>query len=137
MSNNPTNPYASTSMPPEGNHIPAGVDPALLAKINAIVKDAGQFWLAMILCLCCSALVIIFIGIWYAVRLMQWNSIANSQSWLMVPNAPPGSLPAKFQSAKTKLIIGMVFGFVVLFLVFAYVCLVVFLGATTQVQGNP
>ena len=129
MSNDPTNPYASTSMPTESNSIPAGVDPALLAKINAIVKDAGQFWLAMILCLCCSALGSVIIGIWYAVRLMQWNAIANSQSWLMVPNAPSGSLQAKFQGARTKLIIGMVFGFVILFLLFAYVCLLS-LGAT-------
>lgn len=129
MSNDPTNPYASTSMPTESNSIPAGVDPALLAKIKAIVKDAGQFWLAMILCLCCSALGSVIIGIWYAVRLMQWNAIANSQSWLMVPNATPGSLQAKFQGARTKLIIGMVFGFVILFLLFAYVCLLS-LGAT-------
>lgn len=137
MSNDPTNPYASTSIPIEANNIPAGVDPVLLAKINAIVKDAGQFWLAMIMCLCCSALGSIIIGIWYAVRLMQWNAIANNQAWLMVPDAQPGSLPAKFQGARTKLIIGMVFGFVVLFMLFVYFCLVVFLGATSQVQGNP
>ena len=136
MSNDPSNPYASTSMPTEANNIPAGLDPAMLAKINAIVKDAGQFWLAMILCLCCSALGSVIIGIWYAVRLMQWNAIANSQSWLMVPNAPRGSLQAKFQGARTKLIIGMVFGFVILFLLLAYFCLVL-LGATVQVQGNP
>jgi hypothetical protein len=137
MSNDQINPYAATSVPTESNNIPAGVDPVLLAKINAIVKDAGQFWLAMILCLCCSALGSVIIGIWYTVRLMQWNAIANSQSWLMVPNAPAGSLPAKFQGAKTKLIIGMVFGFVILFLLLAFFCLQLLLGASIQVQGNP
>ncbi len=137
MPNDPANPYASSSVPTEINNIPAGVDPALLAKINAIVKDAGQFWLAMILCLCCSALGSLIIGIWYSVRLTQWNAIAKSQAWLMVPNAPTGSLPAKFQSAKTKLIIGMVFGFVVLFAVLAYVVVLAILGASIQVQANP
>jgi hypothetical protein len=85
MSKDSSNPYAPTAFAIE---TPA-VDAALLAKVNAINKDAGQFWLAMLLCLLCSAL---------------------------------GSL-----------IIGMVFGIVILFAVFAYVAfLVLFVSIPSQ-----
>ncbi len=129
MSKDSGNPYAPTAFPIE---TPA-VDAALLAKVNAINKDAGQFWLAMLLCLLCSALGSLIIGVWYGVRLLQWNAIAKSQPLLMVPNAAPGSVAAKFQGAKIKLIIGMVFGIVILFAVFAYVgFLVLFVSIPSQ-----
>ena len=117
MSKDSNNPYAPTAFPAE----PPIVDAALLVKVNAIIKDAGQFWIAMLLCLLCSALGSVIIGIWYGVRLMQWSAIAKSQPLLMDPNAVPGSVAAKFQGAKIKLIIGMVFGIVILFAVFAYI----------------
>ncbi len=126
MSNDKTNPYAPTVSTTVADA--SGVDPVLLTKVNAIIKDAGQFWIAMVLCLLCSAFGSLIIGIWYAVRLMQWNAIAKSQPLLMDPNAAPGSVAAKFQGAKTKLIIGMVFGIVILFAFFAYLA---FLGLGT------
>ncbi len=134
MSNDPSNPYAPTMFP--AGMDTQGVDPILLAKVNAITKDAGQFWIAMVLCLLCSALGSLIIGIWYAVRLMQWNAIAKSQPFLMDPNAAPGSVAAKFQSAKTKLIIGMVFGIVILFAFIAYICFV-FVATTRLVATQP
>ena len=123
MSNDQNNPYAPSMFPADTNG--QGVDPVLLAKVNAITKDAGQFWVAMVLCIICSALGSLIIGIWYGVRLMQWNAIAKSQPLLMDPNAAPGSVAAKFQGAKVKLIIGMVFGIVILCVFIAYIALVV------------
>jgi hypothetical protein len=133
MSNDQSNPYAPTVSSAVADT--SGVDPVLLAKVNAIIKDAGQFWIAMVLCLLCSALGSLVIGIWYAVRLMQWNAIAKSQPLLMDPNAAPGSVAAKFQGAKTKLIIGMVFGIVILLAGLAYIGFFV-LGATSVVQRS-
>ena len=133
MSNDQSNPYAPTISSAVANT--SGVDPVLLAKVNAIIKDAGQFWIAMVLCLLCSALGSLVIGIWYAVRLMQWNAIAKSHPLLMDPNAAPGSVAAKFQGAKIKLIIGMVFGIVILLAGLAYIGFIV-LGATSVVQRS-
>ena len=133
MSNDQSNPYAPTISSAVANT--SGVDPVLLAKVNAIIKDAGQFWIAMVLCLLCSALGSLVIGIWYAVRLTQWNAIAKSQPLLMDPNAAPGSVAAKFQGAKIKLIIGMVFGIVILLAGLAYIGFIV-LGATSVVQRS-
>jgi len=122
------NPYASPqaestaaspfSVSPQGN-----IDPALLGKIEAIIKDAGQFWMAILLCFLCSGVGFVLIGPWYAVRLLQWNSIAQAQPMLLDPNAPRGSLAQKFRSAKTKLIIAMSFGAVILLAVMAFIAL--------------
>jgi hypothetical protein len=94
----------------------AQFDPAAVKKIEAVVKDAGQFWLAILLCIFCSGLGAIIIGPWYFVRLLQWNALAKHQPMLLDPSVPRGSLAQKFQSAKVKLIIGMCFGAVILVL---------------------
>jgi hypothetical protein len=110
------NPYAAPKT--DFTAVPPGtVDPALLKKIEVIIKDAGQFWLAIIICILCSALGSVIIGPWYFVRLMQWNSIAKSQPMLLDPNAPRGSVARRFQSAKIKLIIGISFGVLIFLLV--------------------
>jgi hypothetical protein len=123
VSNSPNNPYAPTALPTDNDS--SQIDPVLLAKINAIIKDAGQFWIAILLCILCSALGSVIIGIWYAVRLMQWNAIANSQPLIMAPNPAPGSIAAKFQGAKVKLIVGVVFGVCIFALMIAYVVFMV------------
>jgi hypothetical protein len=99
------------------------LDPATLRKAEAIIKDAGQFWLAILMCIFCTGLGTMIIGPWYFVRLMQWNSIARLQPVMLNPSAPRGSLEQRFQSARVKLVIGMSFGVVVLLLVIAYVAL--------------
>ena len=113
------NPYASPSFPSEP---PAGpfLPPHVIAKAEAIIKDAGQFWLAILMCIVCTALGSIIIGPWYFARLMQWNSLAREYPTLM-QRAYPGTLPHRFQGAKIKLIIGMCFGIVILGLVFLVV----------------
>ena len=133
MPTDQNNPYEPTAFP-AGAEAPA-VDTVLLAKVNAIIKDAGQFWIAMLLCILCSALGSLIIGIWYAVRLMQWNAIAKSQPLLMEPNVAPGSLAAKFQGAKIKLIIGMVFGMVILLALITYLGIVI-LAATSAIPNQ-
>lgn len=124
MSDNSTNPYAPS---PVGFDpvSPLPVDAATLSKIKAIIKDADQFWLAILLCVLCSGIGSLIIGIWYLVRLLQWNSMSKQQPLLMVANPERSSIAAKFQGAKTKLIIGLVFGMLMLFLVFVYIVLVV------------
>ena len=94
------------------------VDRATLAKIEAIAKDAGQFWLAILMCLLCVGVGSLIIGPWYLVRLIQWSSVAQRQPQLLDPHAPHGSLARRFQSAKVKLAIGICFGAVVFVLAF-------------------
>jgi hypothetical protein len=115
------NPYATPQTDVTAAPTTAHVDPATLLKIEAIIKDAGQFWLAILLCFVCGALGPIIIGPWYLVRLIQWNALAKAQPMLIDPNVPPGSVAQRFQSAKTKLIIGMSFGAVIFFLFFLVV----------------
>ncbi len=127
------NPYESTAFPlgPEA----LAVDTVLLAKVNAIIKDAGQFWIAILLCILCSALGSLIIGIWYAVRLKQWYAIAKSQPLLMEPNVAPGSVASKFQGAKIKLIIGMVFGIVIVLALISYLGIII-LVATSAIPNQ-
>lgn len=120
MSTDQPNPYAA---PVTGDATgpaigaPSNIDPPSLKKIEAIIKDAGQFWLAIIMCIVCSALGSIIIGPWYLVRFLQWRTIAREQPMLLDPNVPRGSVAQRFQSAKIKLIIGMSFGALIFMLV--------------------
>jgi len=122
-----SNPYAPPKpLPAERTGVNRGdFDAVTFKKIEAIIKDASQFWIAIILCFVCSALGLVLIGPWYLVRLLQWNSIARTHPKLIVPNAPPNSLEQRFQSAKIKLIIGLCFGLAV-FLMFGAVILILF-----------
>jgi hypothetical protein len=116
MTRDSQNPYAS----PQADSTfasQAHADQATLTKIEAIIKDAGQFWSAILMCIFCTGLGAIIIGPWYLIRLIQWSSIARAQPMLLDPNVPRGSLAQRFQSARTKLIIGMSFGALVFLLV--------------------
>jgi hypothetical protein len=115
MSMDRPNPYTSP-MADFGAPPPGAVDPRTVEKVEAIIKDAGQFWLAILMCIFCSGLGSIIIGPWYLVRLLQWNSLATSQPMLVDPHVSRGSIAHRFQSAKIKLIIGICFGAVTLVL---------------------
>ena len=93
-----------------------GIPTADLKKIQAVVKDASQFWLGILLCFLCSGIGMLVIGIWYLVRLSQWNRLASQYPILMQTDAAPGSLPQQFQSSKWKLMTGFSFGAVLLVL---------------------
>ncbi len=123
MTNDP-NPYAAPTQVAAGGSeeyqsIPAGD----LKKIQAIIKDANQFWLAILLCFLCSAIGMVLIGPWYLVRLLQWSSMANAYPHLRNGQAPPGSLAQRFQSAQWKLIVGLAVGLLIGMVVVAFLIL--------------
>lgn len=45
---------------------------------------------------------------------MQWSDLARRYPNLIAPGAQPNSLPANFQSARTKLWVGIGFGFLMM-----------------------
>lgn len=120
MTSNENNPYHNPyDAPKHGGANMAGsglgIPAADTTKIEAIAKDAGQFWLAILICIVCSSIGTLLITPWYGVRLAQWYSMKNRYPQLMDPHAPPKSLAKRFQSAQVKLMIGIVFGIVMLF----------------------
>ena len=121
---NEPNPYKAPASPAIVGSDPSDIilDPKDLKKAQAVVKDAGQFWLAILLCILCSIIGALLIPIWYTVRLVQWNSLANAYPALVVANAPKASFAAKFKSSRWKLIVGLVVGVVI----FGWVILNVF-----------
>lgn len=119
------NPYAAPVVNVPGPHRGPSLPPEDLKKIESIVKDAGQFWLALILCLFCSGIGGLIVPIWYTVRLLQWGKFSKRYPELMASNAPAGSLPAKFRSSQWKLIVGLAFGCFMLFLTAVYVAFLV------------
>ena len=116
------NPYASPSTP--AADLPT-VDPNAgristqdARKIAAIIKDASQWWLAIILCLFCTAVGMIVVGPWYGFRLVSWHSFAKKYPFLLEANPLRGSTAYKFQSAKWKLLCGLIIGLFLAGLVF-------------------
>ncbi len=132
MSEGPSNPYAPTSST-FGTELPVPMDNATRAKLDAIIKDANQFWIAILLCIFCSGIGSLIIGIWYCVRLVQWNAMARTHPLLMAANSPPTSIAGTFQRAKVKLILGLVFGAVMLALLFAYIGLL-FIASASKIS---
>ena len=115
------NPYASPAATLGGNPNPNpySLDPKDLTKVEAVIKDAGQWWLAVAISVLCSAIGFMLIGIWYFARLMQWRTLAPKYPVLLVPTADRTSLPSRFQKAKTNLILGMSIGAVLALCIFA------------------
>jgi hypothetical protein len=118
VSDESENPYAAPTAasvlpdPYSGLQIPQ----ADRKKLNAVIKDANQFWLAILLCFLCSALGLVLIGPWYLVRLMQWRSLGRTYPILLQADPIVGSVPQKFQSARLRLTLGLIFGSVMVFL---------------------
>jgi hypothetical protein len=124
LATNEPNPYAA----PQVEIPPAWAANPEQKKIEAVIKDANQFWLAIVLCIFCSGIGAILIGPWYFFRLLQWGSIARAQPALLDPNVPRGSLEQRFQSARWKLIVGICVGafmFLLTCLYFASIAVVV------------
>jgi hypothetical protein len=112
LSSDQPNPYAA----PQAEVPPTWAVNAGQNKIEAVIKDANQFWLAIFLCIFCSGLGAIIIAPWYLARLWQWNSLAKAQPLLLDPQVPHGSIQQRFQSARWKLMVGIGFGPLVLML---------------------
>jgi|LakMenEpi03Aug12_release.lakeMendotaPanAssembly.Ray.scaffolds.fasta_scaffold26815_2 hypothetical protein len=133
------NPYSAPSIIPASTQSPTlPISEPDLKSIQVIIKDAGQFWLAIILCLLCSGIGSLIIGPWYISRLLQWSKLKNKYPALMDP-APPNTLPTNFQNAQWKLIVGITFGGIILLMVLLYIGLVIVVGAAgaarMQVNG--
>lgn len=120
------NPYATPTSNDVRDHFPIELDPKDRKKVEAVIKDAGQFWLAIILCIVCSAICAIIIPIWYLVRLLQWNALGTKYPALMAPGVPANTIQAKFQSSQWKLIVGMLVGGVVFAFVILYFLVLIF-----------
>ncbi len=133
MSNAPSepNPFAPSSSLPGVSSEAFGLPADKLKKVEAVIKDAGQFWLAILICFLCTGIGLLLIGPWYLIRLLQWNSLAKEFPVLTQPNSPLGSLPMRFQSSRWKLIAGLIFAMAILLLLVMYVVLVVSLSAGT------
>ncbi len=116
MSSGGPNPYAS----PQTESTPLweeSYDAADVKKMQAIIKDAGQFWLAIAMCVLCGGTGAIVVGPWYLFRFMQWRSMAKAYPILLDRDALRGSVAQEFRSAKIQLIIGMTVGALILLLV--------------------
>ncbi|MDP1562198.1 MAG: hypothetical protein Q8M16_12535 [Pirellulaceae bacterium] len=74
------------------DQLPFVMDPADRKKLDVVIKDAGQFWIAIVLCILCSAIGSIIIPFWYLARLIQWNGLAKKYPALTVNGAPEGSI---------------------------------------------
>lgn len=115
---------ASTTTGPMGDELPFVIDPADRKKLDTVIKDAGQFWLAIVFCFFCTIAALI-IPFWYMLRLFQWSGLAKKYPDLLVDGAPTGSIQAKFRSSQWKLIVGMLVAGCVLVLLLLYIVLLV------------
>jgi hypothetical protein len=120
------NPYAPpTSAVINRDQLPFVIDPADRKKLNVVIKDAGQLWIAIVLCILCSAIGSIIIPFWYLARLIQWNGLAKKYPALLVNGAREGSIQAKFKSSQWKLIVGMVVGGCIFLCLVLYIVILV------------
>ena len=106
------NPYAPPSViapvDPLGDESSIKLDDSDQKRVNAIIQDAGQFWMATILCIVCVVIGLPLMAAWYAMRLWQWNRLAEKYPKLLASNAPRKSIQAKFQAARWKMIAGLI-----------------------------
>ena len=111
---NDPNPYSppTTNVVAQEVESDFGLSPKDLKKAKAIIKDANQFWLAIILCVVCTMVAALIFPIWYTFRLWQWNSLAKKYPVLVAPQSAE-QLPTRFKSAQWKLIVGMIAGFLI------------------------
>ncbi len=113
----PTNPYLatihSTQTDTMGAETPM-MSPEDAKRLEAVIKDANQFWLAILLVFVCTCLGSIIIGPWYFVRFLQWQKLAEKYPGLLNVPVPLGSLADRFQRAKLKLLAGAISGLLIL-----------------------
>ena len=102
------NPYASpVSAVPVRDTVQDELDLQDWKKARAIIKDAGSFWLGIILCFICCAVGVV-LSLHYFLRYQQWRSLASKYPVLVSNDGAASSFKAKFKSAQWKLLTGMV-----------------------------
>jgi hypothetical protein len=104
------NPYAAASVvsSPHGGTLVK--DPVIIKQAEAVIKDAGQVILAVLIGFMCTGLAAFVIGPYYLYRLHCWNRLAQRCPALVAAGAPLGSLEQRFQAAKGKLMVGVTIG---------------------------
>ena len=122
----PMNPYAASAVVSSAQVGSVVQDPMIIKKAEAIIKDAGQVLLAVLIGFLCTGLAAFVIGPFYLYRLFGWNKLAQQCPALLSPGSPPGSLEQRFQAAKGKLIGGVIVGGILLTLVMAVILMAVF-----------
>jgi len=114
---NPYQPSNVPAPPPMGASAwenALAMTPEDVKKARNVIREADQFWVAILLMFVCSIGAIFLLVPWYWVRFAQWNGLANKYPQLLASNAPIGSLPDKFLKAKLKLQIALGAGVIVL-----------------------
>ncbi len=107
------NPYAAPQVESEadigddGKPIAMGID--VEKKVKAIIRDAKQFWIAIICCFLCTPIACAVVIPWYFNRLKDWSKMAEADPKLVQKDSPYGATAKQFRSAKTKLKIGVGF----------------------------
>lgn len=110
MNSDYKNPYAERTEPARCIQ-ESDIEPALLKKIEVIIYDANHTVLAIGLCITWLGLGGILVGLWYLVRLRQWNAIARAYPALLESEAPWDDFSLRFTAAKKKLVLGVSIGF--------------------------
>ena len=115
------NPYQPSNVPTPPPLVGASawentlaMTPEDVKKARNVIREADQFWLAILLMFVCSLGAIFLLVPWYWVRFAQWNGLAKKYPQLLASNVPIGSLPDKFLKAKLKLQIALGAGVIVL-----------------------
>ncbi|MCA9105792.1 MAG: hypothetical protein KDA83_10225 [Planctomycetales bacterium] len=108
------------------------IDDATRKTIEAIIKDANQLVVVLVMCLCLTMLGTLVVMPWYSFRLWQWYSLAGRHPSLMVYRPPLGSFADQFQRAKANLWSGLFIGFAFLGLITTTVAGVVLTLASAQ-----
>ena len=105
------NPYASPPVIPPTDPVDEasqlGIDDFDRAKADRIIKEAADVWVVIIFCIPCCFFGALVVPL-YAVRLNQWNYLAQKYPELLASNPPRKSFQAKFKAARWKLITGLV-----------------------------
>ncbi len=121
MSGADSNPYKPTLIGAEKpEREPLGLPEERQQQLEAVIKEAGQVWLVVMLSFCCGPLSILLVAPWYGIRLQQWIGLATdfpelndatNRHWQAV----------QFRSAKIKLLVGLVVGFTAFLMSFSIV----------------
>ena len=124
------NPFASPRVTPPVNPSSSKkseikIDGSDLAKIEFIIKHAGEVWLMFFMYIPCCVISVALVAD-YAIRLLQWHRLANKYPELLASGVPPKSLQAKFQSSRWKLIVGFAFAAAVTLILLILIMIPVF-----------
>jgi hypothetical protein len=112
------NPYAAPSMEAApvrrglGSATVLDLTPTGARRAKAVVQDADNVYLAILLATCICGIAWLFMFPWFGFRLLQWYQLNSQFEELRHPNAfsPHAEFTSRFPDAKLKLWIGTIVG---------------------------